>query len=60
MEQTDILEVTTGNPSKNKPAIEEARKEKEKEEQMQNIRSQEVCEKKSRKFCWYDQFLVDC
>jgi hypothetical protein len=44
MEQTDILEVTTGNPSKNKPAIEEARKEKEKEEQMQmqNIRSQEV------------------
>jgi hypothetical protein len=39
MEQTDILEVTTGNPSKNKPAIEEARKE---QMQMQNIRSQKV------------------
>ncbi|CAF3870792.1 unnamed protein product [Adineta steineri] len=42
LEETDILEVTTGTPSDKKPVMEEARKQKEKEQklQVQNIRSQ--------------------
>ncbi|CAF1105334.1 unnamed protein product [Rotaria sp. Silwood1] len=44
MEQTDVLELTTGTPSNKKAAIEEANKEKEEEEkiQTQNILSQEL------------------